>query len=82
MKITITPPAENLSACTLEIVDPSWTPNVTLNFEYRLLNAAGEICSPRKRAQLTPEQYAAWGSGDDAYVARCIATNVGLTPAN
>lgn len=81
MKINIVPPATNLSATQLEIVDPQWVPNVTMNFEWRLLNADNEVCSTRKRAELTPAQYAAWGADDDAYVCECIATNVGLTPA-
>lgn len=78
MKISITPPASNLSATQLEIIDPQWVPNVTINFEWRLLNEDNEICSPRRRAQLTEEQYTAWGSGDDSYVCECIAENVGL----
>lgn len=78
MKINITPPDSNLSATQLEIIDPQWTPNVTINFEWRLLNAEGEICSPRKRAELTADQYENWGSGDDSYVCVCIAENVGL----
>jgi hypothetical protein len=81
MKIAITPPASNLSAVELELIDPVWTPNVGINFEYRLLNFDGEICSARKRVDFNGSDYAAWGSGDDSYVIESVAAKLGLTVA-
>ena len=79
MKIAITPPSANLSAVTLEVIDPGWTPNVGINFEWRLLNADGEICSPRKRVMFDGEAYAAWGEGDDEdIIIRSLAEKLGL----
>ncbi len=81
MIATIIPPASNLSAATLELVDAVWTPNVGINFEYRFLNASGEICSARKRVDFDGADYANWGGGDDSYVIECVATKLGLTIA-
>ncbi len=49
------------------------------DFQYALLNAAGETVAPVARNALTPEQYAGW-VGDDVYVVNCVAANLGLTP--
>jgi hypothetical protein len=81
MTIAITPPSSNLSATALELIDPSWTPNVGINFEYRLLNSDGEICSPRKRVDFDGTDYANWGGGDDSYVIERVAAKLGLTVA-
>lgn len=81
MKIAITPPASNLSAVELELIDPVWTPDVGINFEYRLLNAEGEICSARKRVDFTGDDYANWGGGGDSYVIEKVAASLGLEPA-
>lgn len=50
------------------------------SFAYQLLTAAGLPASPEGRVDLTPAQYAAW-TGDDSFVAECVAENLGLTPA-
>lgn len=81
MTIAIIPPVSNLSATSLELIDPSWTPNVGINFEYRLLNSDGEICSSRKRVDFDGADYAGWGGGDDIYVIESVAAKLGLTPA-
>lgn len=79
MKIEITPPVANLSAVTLEVLDPGWTPNVGISFEYRLLNSDGEICSPRKRIMFDGDAYASWGEGDDEdIIIRSLAKKLGL----
>lgn len=81
MKIAIQPaPAFPAPAVFLECVDTQVTLGSGLNTEFRLLDAAGNIVSPRARASLTPAQYDAW-VGDDSHVCLCIAENVGLTPA-
>jgi len=54
--------------------------NVTINCQYALLDADGNLVSSPARASLTSGQYADWTS-DDVYVANCIAQNLGLTPA-
>ena len=81
MKISITPPTFNLSAVELELIDPNWVPNVGINFEYRFLNADGEICSTRKRVDFNGADYANWGGGDDVYVIESVAAKLGLTVA-
>lgn len=81
MKIAIVPEqCFNGPGTQLECVDTVVDLGVGLNTEYRILNASGEIVSARKRASLTPAQYAAW-TGSDTFVCECIAENVGLTPA-
>jgi hypothetical protein len=82
MKLAIQPPATNASARELELIDAVHTPNKGINYEYRLLNADGEICSPRKRVDFDGEDYANWAAGDDvAYICGCVAKKLGLTPA-
>ena len=81
MTLAIVPPASNLSGHTLELVDPSWIPNVGIDFEYRFLNTDGEICSPRKRVLFDGADYENWPSGDDVYVAEKVAAKLGLSTA-
>ena len=81
MTLAIIPPASNLSGRTLELIDPVWTQNVGINFEYRLLNVDGDICSARKRVDFDGSDYQNWPSGDDSYVAQKVAAKLGLTPA-
>lgn len=54
---------------------------------YQLLSAdpanpknASQVPGASLEVDLTPEQFAQWGS-DDAYVGSCVVTNIGLTPA-
>lgn len=83
MKIAIVPPSWNLSAVELELIDAIPTPNVGIDYEYRLLNSLGEICSPRKRVSFDGEDYENWGPGDDvAYICGCVAAKLGLTVAS
>jgi hypothetical protein len=50
------------------------------NFQAILLDANQNPVSVPTRVALTPEQYAEW-TGDDRFVAQCVAENMGLTPA-
>ena len=80
MKTKIVPPSWNLSAVELELIDAVHTPNKGINYEYRLLNKDGEICSPRKRVDFDGDDYAKWGTGDDvAYICGCVAKKLNLT---
>ena len=47
------------------------------NFQAMLLDAGGAVASNPTRVPLTDEQYANW-TGDDTYVAQCVAHNMGL----
>lgn len=80
MRIAIQPvPSFPHSATQLECVDTVVTLGVGLNTEYRLLDDSGQIVSARLRNSLTEEQYNAW-TGEDEFVCKCVAENVGLTP--
>lgn len=83
MKTKIVPPSWNLSAVELELIDAVPTPNVGINYEYRLLNKDGEICSARKRVDFDGADYSNWGTGDDvAYICGCVAAKLGLVVAS
>lgn len=47
------------------------------NFSATLLDATGAAVSIPIRVSLTDEQYASW-TGSDAFVAECVAANIGL----
>lgn len=80
MIIDISPtPAFPATATQLRVNDGHVRLNHGANFAALLLDAAGDPASNPTRVALTDEQYAAW-TGDDTYVAQCIAFNMGLTP--
>ena len=80
MIISIVPvPAYPLEAVSLRVDDGAVTLGVGANFQALLLDASGNPASIPTRIPLTDEQYTAW-TGDDLFVAECVAWNMGLTP--
>lgn len=53
--------------------------NRNADFQWQLVDSGNAGVSVPARAALTPAQYSGWGT-DDAYAARCVATNLGFTP--
>lgn len=81
MKIAINPvPSFPSTATQLEIVSLSVNLGVGATASWRLLDANNAPASQITGTSLTDAQYAAW-TGDDTFVAACIASNNGLTPA-
>jgi hypothetical protein len=66
-------------ATQLRVDDGHVTLGQSANFQYALLDADGNLVSVPARNTLTTEQYEAW-TGDDEFVAQCVAENIGLTP--
>jgi hypothetical protein len=80
MTIAIEPvPAFPSEATQLRVDDGHVIFNQSINCQYALLDADGNLVSVPKRNTLTTEQYEAW-TGDDEFVAQCVAENIGLTP--
>ena len=81
MKIPIAPvPSFPGTATQLEVVTMTVNLGVGANVVWHLLDASNAQVSQNVSSDLTSTQYNAW-TGADAFVAECIATNNGLTPA-
>ena len=80
MIISIVPvPAYPYTAVSLRVDDGQVVLGVGANFQALLFDADNRPASIPTRVPLTDEQYADW-TGDDIYVAKCVAWNMGLTP--
>ena len=76
MNISIQPvPCYPAPAVSLKVDDGQVNLGVGANFQWALLDANGNIVAGPERMALTDAQYTAW-TGDDAYVANCIAANL------
>ena len=81
MIINIKPvPCFPTTATQLRVDDGQINLGVGANFQWALLDANSNLVAGPGRSPLTDAQYAGW-TGDDSYVAGCVATNLGLTPA-
>lgn len=63
----------------LDVSDGHVTLGVGADFQWALLNAAGDIIAGPERCALTADQYNAWGA-DDSAVAKAVAQNLALVP--
>lgn len=80
MKIQIAPtPILDRTACYLSAVSVSVQLNQTATVAWELLDESSARLTLTGRTSLTAAQYAQWGSGDDVYVLKCVADNLGLT---
>ena len=81
MTIPIIPvPCFPATATQLRVDDGRVNLGVGANFQWALLDANNALVSGPGRNALSDQQYNSW-TGDDLFVAKSVAANLGLTPA-